>query len=273
MENKEIKQEFEIDENNVLVKYNEIEGKTKVIIPNNVVEIGSYAFSHSKILTDIILPTSMVKIGTSAFDGCTNLVDIIFPNGIKEIGNFAFNGCINLSNIVLPNSLITIGMFSFANCTNLKSIILPDNMLSIGIGAFSFLDLKEINLYSYNIFSLLDDYLKLTAILSTIKNYYTGKIQYTDEDMNLFKEYIRKNKIKIFEYIKENKEIINIILNDMDNFLTLTDIYELLMEVRVTEINTMLLEYTNKIKNETINSLDSYNLENTEEDNSKRLNL
>ncbi len=60
-------EEFEIDENGVLVKYNGPGG-------------------------DVVIPESVTKIGNSAFSGCSNLKTVQFSSRLQEIGNSAFWG-------------------------------------------------------------------------------------------------------------------------------------------------------------------------------------
>ena len=123
----------------------------KVIIENNVTNIGSYAFYDAQNLTSITIPDSVTNIGEFSFYGCNSLTSIQLPksitsisdltfafclnlekvaisDGVTNIGYGAFQGCSNLSDITLPNSVKNIGVDAFYNCTSLKSIIIPDNV-------------------------------------------------------------------------------------------------------------------------------------------------
>ncbi len=308
-----IDDQFEVDENNVLIKYHEKEGITEVVIPdgvtkiggkafmdcinltsiimpNSVMEVGEYSFVWCKGLKNITIPNSVTKVGEGTFNHCTNLASITIPNSVTNIGNFAFSNCENLENIKIPNSVISMGKGVFAECTNLKTMVLPESITKIEPYTFAYCTnltsitipdsiekiescalnlryIKDINIYSYKTFSILDSKSKQIAIISAIKNYYTGKIKYREEDMKYFKEYIKENKMEIFEHIKENKEIIQVILFQMGNFLTLDDIDELVSQNYDVEINAMLIEYSGKIRNEKINSLDEYDLGNFEDTN------
>lgn len=233
---------------------------THIELPKNVVKIGDYAFAACLNLKSIKFNCKILKIPNFAFSSCVNLTNITIPESVRTIGESAFYNCKNLTNITIPYSVTEIGNYAFDNCENLTSITLSRNITKIGYSVFDCRYVQEINVYSYKVFSLLSEIAKIIAIISTIKNYYTEKIQYSDEDMNLFKEYIRKNKITIFNKIKESKEMIHAILFEMDNFLTFNDVGELLIQNIDIEINAMLTEYSNKIRNENINPLDEYDL-------------
>lgn len=205
--------------------------------------------------TEIVIPNYIKRIAPAAFYQCKNLTSIILPDSVEEIDGESFEGCLNLTNIKLSNKLKFIGSWAFSECENLKSITLPDSLTSIGYDVFNKRYIKEINLPSYQVFSVLNNNnnepLLKVALLSTIKNYYTGKIKYSDEDMIHFKEYIRENKLTIFEYLKNNIELIHIILFELGINFTFNDIDELLKQKLGTEINAMLLKYTNDNRNNT----------------------
>ena len=46
---------------------------TSIVIPDNVVSIGDYAFRGCTSLADVTIPESVISIGDSAFKGCTSL--------------------------------------------------------------------------------------------------------------------------------------------------------------------------------------------------------
>ncbi len=85
---------------------------TSVTLPQNLVEIGEYAFFHHA-LKELIIPDSVEKIGECAFEGNCLLSSIVFGNSLREIGEWAFRNCNLKGQIVLPESLITIGERAF----------------------------------------------------------------------------------------------------------------------------------------------------------------
>lgn len=79
---------------------------TSVILPNSVIELGSYIFneivnaeSHSiaeenATLTSIAIGNKTAIIGNNAFYACTGLTEINMPNSVNEISDYVFWGCI-----------------------------------------------------------------------------------------------------------------------------------------------------------------------------------
>jgi len=105
---------------------------TKVIIPDGVTAIESYAFAAMVGLEEVVLPKSLIKIGIGAFYGCEKLTTINLEN-VKFINKDAFANT-QLGKIAL-DSVVAIGDYAFEN-TLLANITLPETSQSLGIGAF-----------------------------------------------------------------------------------------------------------------------------------------
>ncbi len=67
-------EEFEIKDG-VLIKYHEIEGKTSVVVPDNVTKIEIGAFEDCISLTNINLPNG-IKLNLNIFKNCSNLINV-----------------------------------------------------------------------------------------------------------------------------------------------------------------------------------------------------
>ena len=111
---------------------------TKVVIPEGVTTINSYAFANLTALEEVVVPSTLTKIGLGAFYNCTSLKKISSTkpdnaNNIKFINQKAFYNCA-LSEINLQ-SVVAIGNYTFENC-KLNYIELPETAQSLGIGAF-----------------------------------------------------------------------------------------------------------------------------------------
>ncbi|MDE7296744.1 MAG: leucine-rich repeat domain-containing protein, partial [Clostridia bacterium] len=61
----------------------------RVIIPDTVKEIASYAFNRCS-LTEIVIPDSVTTIGICAFRDCSSVASITIGKGVKTIGDNAF---------------------------------------------------------------------------------------------------------------------------------------------------------------------------------------
>ena len=119
----------------------------RVVVPDGVTSIGSWAFYGCSGLTEIVLPGSVTSIGDMAFDDCSGLTEFRLPEGVTSIGDSAFSGCTGLTEIRLPESLTSIGKSAFRGCKGLTLVRLPEGVTSIGDEAFSYCgSLTEIRL-------------------------------------------------------------------------------------------------------------------------------
>ena len=131
-----------IIKNNVFigVKSGIIEKKEdlKVVeVPDNVTEIGIFAFAYCTKLERVTLPDSIKEIRMGAFYDCQNLKDIKLPERLEVIRNDAFSNCKSLTDVKLPSGVKTIEKGTFAECTSLKSLQLSDNTTGIEEIAFN----------------------------------------------------------------------------------------------------------------------------------------
>lgn len=113
---------------------------SRLIIPENVTDIGSYAFYHCENLSAIQFNEKLWRIGAGAFMNC-GLVSISIPDTVTSIesnnsggGAFAYNA--DLEYIKFPKYLEEIEGSTCAMCTALETVVMPENLLKIGGGAF-----------------------------------------------------------------------------------------------------------------------------------------
>lgn len=79
-----------------------LKGLTKVILPDTLIEIGSYAFAHGQFET-ITIPQNVVTISGHAF-ASGSLTSINLNEGLETIGTGAFEYN-NLTDLVIPKSV------------------------------------------------------------------------------------------------------------------------------------------------------------------------
>lgn len=143
----------------MLSKDNVLKKGTKLIIGNNISNIGSYAFSTCNTLTHIIIPSTVTAIQLCAFSKssiqrisisnsvkslaqnlfvqCANLKYVTLPNKLNDIQSYVFYNCGRLESVDIPNSVTHIGQYAFHACKELKQITIPESIKKIDNLAFS----------------------------------------------------------------------------------------------------------------------------------------
>ena len=113
-----------------------IKGCKNSEIPQEVTEIGDYAFANSSI-TQVIIPNGVTRIGMDAFLGCKELLSIEIPSSVKTIEQDTFYQCESLKEIILNEGLEQIGGGAFSNCKALERIVIPASVSDIYRLAFA----------------------------------------------------------------------------------------------------------------------------------------
>ncbi|MDE7463469.1 MAG: leucine-rich repeat domain-containing protein, partial [Clostridiales bacterium] len=104
-------------------------------VNKSTLSIADSAFKYCSNLTKIVLPNELKEIGYMTFDRCSSLKDIKIPNTVTSIGGYAFRRC-GFTSIDIPESVTSIGEYAFYGCSSLTSIEMPDSVTSIGNEAF-----------------------------------------------------------------------------------------------------------------------------------------
>ena len=121
-----------------LIQYAIGKSATTFVIPNDVTNIGNYAFSFCSSLTSVTIPDSVTSIGARVFLDCSSLTSVTIPDSVTSIGERAFSGCSSLTSVMIGNSVTSIGSSAFSGCSSLTSITIPNSVTSIGYEAFSY---------------------------------------------------------------------------------------------------------------------------------------
>lgn len=108
----------------------------KVIIKDDVTNIGREAFSHCTSLISVTIGNSVTSIGDLAFGQCSALTSITIPNSVTTIGKQAFWNCRGLTSVTIPTSVTSIGLGAFASCTGLTSVTIPNSVTTIEYDTF-----------------------------------------------------------------------------------------------------------------------------------------
>ena len=157
-------------------------GCNNTIIPNDVTEIGKYAFQYCSDMTAITIPNSVRYIDDYSFEGCKGLTSITLPNNVTSIGYLAFYQCGNhisfspgllilpdsmdyigegafanstVSTAVFPRKLESISRMAFSSCKYLTTVIIPETVVNIGDSAFRCCDrLSEVKILGSSLKSI-----------------------------------------------------------------------------------------------------------------------
>ena len=91
---------------------------------------GSIGFSNCT--KKIVLLENITEIGPHAFSNCSELnsIDLTHCINLTKIGNFAFSHCLNLENIYIPKNVSEIIYTAFFECSNLKIITVNESNIN-----------------------------------------------------------------------------------------------------------------------------------------------
>lgn len=93
---------------------------------NEVIEVGSYAFSHMEQLTNVTFTDSVLTLDEGCFAYCNNLHYVDLNDNLTSIGNFAFYNCTSLYGVYIPGSVADVGKDVFADSISVIIYISKD---------------------------------------------------------------------------------------------------------------------------------------------------
>lgn len=113
-------------EDGILKKYTGSDAK--VVVPDGVRVIGSYAFAYNRTIVEVAMPEGVIEIGERAFDSCDSLVEINIPDTLNSICQYSFAHCRSLMSLLLSKSVEYVDYHAFDGCISLVNIeVLVDN--------------------------------------------------------------------------------------------------------------------------------------------------
>ena len=130
---------------NALVFVPNTEKLTRLVINNDVTQIGLNAVKGNEFLTYVYIPNTVTIINNYAFSNCSNLEQVEFEDGssVSTIGEYAFYNCKKLSEFNFEKlvNLTSIGDYAFqsvnANNDEPIEVVLVASLTEIGQGAFA----------------------------------------------------------------------------------------------------------------------------------------
>jgi hypothetical protein len=109
----------------------------KIVIGDEVKEIGKDAFSRCSGLSDVSINDNVTTIGSHAFYGCSDLTSVTIGKNVKDIGDGSFWGCTGLTTVTIPDGVKSLGTTAFYQCSNLHSVTIGSGVTFIGRSAFT----------------------------------------------------------------------------------------------------------------------------------------
>ena len=110
--------------------------KDEIVVPEQIIHIGDYAFSNNKKVKSIKLPANLETIGKYAFNFCTSIDSISIPSKVSIINEGLFVHCHELQNIEFLGNVVEIKSYAFQNCNNLIKFTCPSSLKIIDEFAF-----------------------------------------------------------------------------------------------------------------------------------------
>ena len=112
-------------------------GLTSLTISDSVTSIGRYAFAWCDGLTSIKIPESVTSIADNAFYGCNGLTEVVIPPSVTNCGASSFSCCRGLKSAMISDGVMSVGRYMFSDCNRLESVTIPPSVTSIGENAFN----------------------------------------------------------------------------------------------------------------------------------------
>ncbi len=109
---------------------------SKIVIPDGVEHIDTWAFKSCRNLKEIEIPNSVISMGDDVFLCCYPNPKLLLYNENKNCYGWIGDRRKCPSKIVLPNECSIINDEAFADCENLKDIEIPNTVTYIGRYAF-----------------------------------------------------------------------------------------------------------------------------------------
>lgn len=106
-------------------------------LPDEITQVGNYAFSNYTALALTTLPSGITVIGQYSFRNCSNIALTALPAALTTVDVQAFYGCKSLAIATMPHTVTSIGERAFYGCTGLTSLRFTNKLIEIHANAFS----------------------------------------------------------------------------------------------------------------------------------------
>ena len=110
----------------------------KLILPEGLTRVGSYAFAQCTQLEAVRLPDTVIEVGESSFFACERLQFLTLSSNLQRIEESGFERCLRLQSVALPYGLQYIGYQAFWRCESLLSITVPATVTHLDMAVFAY---------------------------------------------------------------------------------------------------------------------------------------
>ena len=116
-------------------------------------EMANHIFEGCYNLVDVVLNDNLVSIGDYAFSQCSKLTNVNLDNleSLTSIGDYAFNNTKLSGELTLSNSITSLGQYSFARTSSLEKVVFPNGLTSIPVGVLSGSNVSDIEFSGENL--------------------------------------------------------------------------------------------------------------------------
>ena len=101
------------------------------ILPTTT-RIADGAFQYCSLTGEIKVPDQVTEVGAWAFCDCDGLTGVELGKSVVTIGEYAFYDCDGLTGVELGKSVVTIGEYAFYDCDGLSELAIRGNITSTG---------------------------------------------------------------------------------------------------------------------------------------------
>ena len=98
-------------------------------------------------LTHVVLPQNVIEIGSDVFFEAKDVQTVRFNNSLTTINDLAFAYCPNLEHLTLPAQITSIADGAFFYCNGLKKVTVLSPNLNLGNNPFTNGVTPELNLH------------------------------------------------------------------------------------------------------------------------------
>ncbi len=118
------------------------------IVPDDIVEIGAFAFAQARGLTSLVLADSVRSIGAFAFMDTPNLRTVELPQNLRTIHQGAFLQATSLRFLRIPSNVEDMAHALFTQASMLRQIVFEGDVDRVDSGVFHGLFLDDLAIFA-----------------------------------------------------------------------------------------------------------------------------